>query len=607
MKISHALRSRAVPLALAVALAAPVVVAATATPAAASISLAWTINTNGWDRSSSPTIADVNGDGTNDIVIGHEDGWLRVLEANGSNLGGWPRQAGAAIDSTPAVGDLNHDGHKEIVVGLGSTLVPNQQGGVVVFNANGTVHCRFRTLDYQNIWTNRAGADGYADGVFSSPSIGDVNGDGYPDIVFGGFDLHVYAIDRNCNEILSDNIEDTSWSSPALYDVNGDGRLDILIGGDQSPGGLINWRGGEFRAIEWTAVSFPPVPANEHPCFHCSEIWKRQIGDTVFSSAAIGDIDGDGRPEVVVGAGGYYGTTDGHRVWAWHVDDGSTVPGWPVLTAGNTMPAPALGDLDGNGIPEIAVGSADGWLRAYHGNGALMWARRLTHYTTPASPGGPVSSPIIADMNGDGHNDVGAGNDFGFFVLDGRNAGVIAEINEWEAHESAGAVGNFGGSGWRLIIDGFNTPAHTNMLQGYSIPAPGVTPPWPMFRRDAVHHAGPIGKNLLPPGYCKRCRVERAPELAVVARLLGLGRRRRGVRAQGRALQGQRGRPRARRRGRDRGDALGQRLLHARRRRQHLHVRRRRFARLDGRSSFERADHRARAHADRPRLLALGP
>ena len=41
------------------------------------------------------------------------------------------------------------------------------------------------------------------------PAIGDINGDGYPDIVFGGFDLHIHTIDRNCNSILSDNIEDT--------------------------------------------------------------------------------------------------------------------------------------------------------------------------------------------------------------------------------------------------------------------------------------------------------------------------------------------------------------------------------------------------------------
>ena len=65
----------------------------------------------------------------------------------------------------------------------------------------------------------------------------------------------------------------------------------------------------------------------------------------MWSSPAVGDIDGDGRPEVIVGGGNFYNRSDGHKVFAWHVDDGSTVPGWPVTTGGSTMPSPALGDL----------------------------------------------------------------------------------------------------------------------------------------------------------------------------------------------------------------------------------------------------------------------
>ncbi len=387
---------------VAVALVTPVAGLASQSPAGAatvSVTPSWTVNSAGWDRSSSPTIADVNGDGRRDIVIGHEDGRLHVIDAaNGRDLPGWPQQTGTAIDSTPAVGDLFENGSQDIVVGLGSTFVPNQQGGVAVYNAKGSLHCIYRTADYFNIW-HGGGPDGYADGVYSSPAIGDINGDGHPDIVFGGFDLHIHAIDRNCHQIMSDTVEDTVWSSPALYDVNGDGRLDILIGGDQTAGGAINWSGGEFRAIEYTAASTPA-------CSHCREIWKRQVNDTVWSSPAVGDVDGDGRPEVVVGGGDFFKRSDGKKVFAWHVDDGSVVPGWPVSTAGSTMPSPALGDLGGNGIPEVVVGSADGWVRTYNGNGSLRWATKL-YGQTPTSPGGGVASPIIADFNGDGRNDVG--------------------------------------------------------------------------------------------------------------------------------------------------------------------------------------------------------
>jgi FG-GAP-like repeat/FG-GAP repeat len=484
---------------VAVALVAPVSVVAASQPAGAatvSTTASWTDNSSGWYRSSSPTIADVNGDGRREIVIGHENGLLHVINAaNGRDLAGWPRQTGTAIDSTPAVGDLFRNGGREVVVGLGSTFVKNQQGGLVVYNSNGSLHCRFRTLDYFNIWTGSGGPDGYADGVFSSPAIGDVNGDGYPDIVFGSFDHHVRAIDRNCHELMSDDLEDTTWSSPALFDVNGDGRMEILIGGDQTAGGYINWAGGEFRVIQYTS-------GNSINCVHCHEIWKHQLLDSMQSSPAIGDIDGDGRPEVVVVGGDYYNRTSGHQVFAWHVDDGSNVRGWPVATGGSETSSVALGDLTGNGIPEVVVPGADGWLRVYNGNGSQKWATYLPAYAQQA--GGPVTSPIVADLNGDGRSDVGAGNRYGFYGLNGSNGAVIATVDRFWARENAAAVGDFGsGVGWRLVVSGFNSPNNTSHLQAYAMPAPRTTVPWAMFRHDSLHKGGPVALHLFPPGQCR--------------------------------------------------------------------------------------------------------
>jgi hypothetical protein len=491
-------RTRFLPVLLTVAVVVPVAALTVAPARASTVSTkaSWIDNSSGWDRSSSPTIVDVNGDGRREIVIGHEDGLLHVIDgATGRDLPGWPQQTGTAIDSTPAVGDLYNNGQQEIVVGLGSTWVPNQQGGVAVYNPNGALHCVFRTRDYFNIWNGSPHPDGFADGVYSSPAIGDINGDGVPDIVFGGFDLHVHAIDRNCHEIMSDNVEDTVWSSPALYDVNGDGRLDILIGGDQTAGGAINWSGGEFRAIEYTS-------GDSVGCSHCHEIWKHQLNDTMWSSPAVGDIDGDGRPEVIVGGGNFYNRSDGRKVFAWHVDDGSSLPGWPVATGGSTMPSPALGDLTGDGIPEVVASSADGWVRAYNGNGSLRWATHLWAFS-PQQGGGPAASPIIADMNGDGRNDVGVGNNFGYFVLNGANGAIMSVLDGYESHESAAAVGDFGSAGWRLVVAGFDTPHHTSRLQSFSMPSPRTAAPWPMFRRDPLHHAGPVALHLLPPGQCR--------------------------------------------------------------------------------------------------------
>ena len=190
---------------------------------------------------------------------------MRVLDAtSGNNLPGWPQPVqvrpgiATAVDSSPSIADLDRDGANEVIVAAGSSWRANQPGGIVVFRRDGGIHCRFETRDFFNPWTG-GGADGLGDGVYSTPAIGDVDGDTYPDIVFGGWDLHVHALDRNCREIsgFPYNIDDSSWSSPALYDSDNDGRLEIFVGGDQTPGGFSDWSGGEFRALDWANGSVP--------------------------------------------------------------------------------------------------------------------------------------------------------------------------------------------------------------------------------------------------------------------------------------------------------------------------------------------------------------
>jgi hypothetical protein len=471
-----------------------------AAPAGAAPAQQWSTQVAGWDRTSSPAIADVDGNGINDVVVGHQDGWVRVFkDGTNATVPGWPQPAvvagngPTAIDSSPVVADLDHSGHNSIVVGAGSTWVANQPGGLVVFNPNGSTRCRWTGADNMNVWSGAVTPDGFPEGVFSTPAIGDVDGDGYPDIVFGGWDAYIHVLNRNCQEIVPRFFnDDTIWSSPSLYDIDGDGRMEIFIGGDSHAGGTMNNPGGVVRALDWRNGALV-------------QLWVRKLNEVVDSSVAIGDIDGDGRVEVVHGTGQFYNGSDQPKVFAWHADDGSQVAGWPQSTGGITWASPVLADLTGDGRPEVVEGSRDGKLYAWRGNGSLLWA--VDPGTQTGNPSSPISSAAtVGDVTGDGRPEVVTTTSWGTFILDGATGHAVGNaLVAGQSGDASAALGDFGPNGWRLITSNFNTPGKYTLWKAFSVPKPGAAVAWPMWRKNARRlGTDPSDGTPLPPGYCRK-------------------------------------------------------------------------------------------------------
>lgn len=468
----------------------------------------WALLIDGWNRSSSVVIADIDGDAANEIVVGHQDGRLRAYEGDGTlkwstravptvDAGnGCAAQNGAsAIDSSPAVADLDDDGTPEVIVGVGSTWAENQNGGVVVFDGVtgakewGTDLAR----DTGDVWANSGQLDGWCEGVFATPAIGDVDGDGRLDIVFAGFDFHIWAVDRTGTPLSGfpfDN-DDSVWSSAALFDIDGDDDMEIFVGGDTTPGGYYDHLGGVFRALDWT----PGGVVN---------LWNAEANEVFHSSPAIGDINGDGRPEAVIGTGDNWHTecgaghpqcrpgdgSDHRKVFAFHLHDGSPVPGFPVTAGDTVIASPALGDVDGDGLPEVVVGSADHRVYAWNGDGSLAWKVRpdFLHLGT----GRMNAPPIIADLDGDGDQDVAVGGDDGLALLDGRNGANLEHGVTWPERmgfswsmESAPAVGVVDGRR-HIVFTAFDTPGVRTRLAAYELPASGADDAWPMFRQGPM-------------------------------------------------------------------------------------------------------------------------
>ena len=170
-------------------------------------------------RVSQPAVGDLDNDGVKEIVVGTVNRKVYVLRANGTVMPGWPVTVSAEVNSSPALGDIDGDGFLDVVVACGSNFESTGSGRIYVFRRDGTLIWSFTPVDENG--------DGLPEGIYSTPAIGDIDGDGDNEIVFGCWDFRVYVLRKDGSPMpgfppnpsgLGHGIRDTIWSSPALAD-----------------------------------------------------------------------------------------------------------------------------------------------------------------------------------------------------------------------------------------------------------------------------------------------------------------------------------------------------------------------------------------------------
>ncbi len=154
---------------------------------------------------------------------------------------------------------------------------------------------------------------------------GDMDGDGQLDLMVAG-DQGSVTFPDGLSVVLGDSLV----AAPALGDIDGDGLLEGVFLGTRAIYVL--------RANGLAQENFPAML----PRF-------AETGPLAFEPV-LGDVDGDGRQEIVIGA--YSG------VFALG-EDGRLVPGFPLLTAAPVVYSPVLADFDGDGELEIAALDAE--------------------------------------------------------------------------------------------------------------------------------------------------------------------------------------------------------------------------------------------------------
>jgi hypothetical protein len=295
----------------------------------------------------------------------------------------------------------------------------------------------------------------------SQPALADLQGTGHQAIVFGDADGRVHAVDGVSGKEVpgwpaSTNAAKTRIpgfdpghepiiAPVAVGDLFHDGRQDVVVTSttgrtyvfDSSGKALSGWP----KTLN-TGVSEPAIP---RPALS----YTRLPHQGATASPVLTDLDGQPGLEIVQAG------WDGH-LHAWHAD-GSEVAGWPVKVADPPKPSsgvaiddakldatPAVADLDGDHKPEIVVRSQHSetpgagiqafganYVYAYHSDGSPVsgWPVRLPSIITYYGSAQEfiteaANSPAVADVDGDGKDEVATGPSFAATFLVGGDGKV---------------------------------------------------------------------------------------------------------------------------------------------------------------------------------------
>jgi hypothetical protein len=298
--------------------------------------------------------------------------------------------------------------------------------------------------------------------------VGDIDGDGDMEIVIGGMDRRLHAFHHDGTYVLGwplargRGIWRESRSTAALADMDGDGVLDILIGSNNY--GIPNCANPyHFYGFRGDSTLLPGFPFS--------------TTQNIESSPAIGDINNDGSLEIVFGTGDFNENcgqpSDGKKVYA--LDRfGQPLPGWPVRTNADMTNSPALGDLDNDGTPEVVIHTGD-TLYAWHGDGSpvagfpVRGEFHLRH-----------ASPVLADVDGDSQVEIvlASGQVYGpNGQLEQQRNKLQSKIVVAD-QDNDGLLETIGFNHYNYNI-GLHLQGYVFQEEG---PATGAQP-WPMFRR----------------------------------------------------------------------------------------------------------------------------
>lgn len=303
-------------------------------------------------------LPDVNGDGRPEVLAGSADNYLYCLSGGGPEAVReiWSARTGGQINAVTAIGDVNGDGIIDVAAGSQDNLVYCISGNPAD--------------EGLELWQR---ADSAA--IHAVAALGDVSGDGIGDVVAGTAMNNLICISgaaQQQGKILWQFGSDADfWNVTGMPDLNGDGKQDCAASCDNF------------------IYCFSGVPQNQQGGTAARPLWSApyDAGSRVWSIAAIPDVNGDGKFDLLLGSNMdlvecLSGAT-GKKIWSFS-------------TGADAFCVAATGDLNGDGKNDVLAGSADDYAYALSGaSGQQLW--RVKFGSTV------LSAASIGDINSDGY------------------------------------------------------------------------------------------------------------------------------------------------------------------------------------------------------------
>ena len=362
----------------------------------------------------SVALGDVNGDGYSDAVVGeygynseqgrayifHSDGSSGIASQDLSTSGSADTvltgdNTGDSFGWAVTLGDVNGDGYSDALISAGE--YNSRQGRAYIFHSAGSSGIASQDLSGSGSADTVLEGENTGDTFGFSVAFGDVNGDGYLDAILGACFYNsnqgrVYIFhSTGSSGIASQDLSGSGsagavltgessnnyfgWSV-ALGDVNGDSYADALVGSGASNKSYI------FHSAGSSGISSQDLSGSG---FATTVLTGETSGVYFGRSVALGDVNGDGYSDALIGAQSY--NSDQGRAYIFLSTGSSGIisqdlsgsgSSGAVMTGetGNSFGhSVVLGDVNGDGYSDAIVGgtgetsSQEGWAYIFHSQG----------------------------------------------------------------------------------------------------------------------------------------------------------------------------------------------------------------------------------------------